>query len=61
MEDFNHFVDMPTSESSVRYMYAESDQYLDAPSSGSQSSGNSPVSLDDAHLSFWKTNHGLAV
>ncbi|KAK1780765.1 hypothetical protein QBC45DRAFT_94593 [Copromyces sp. CBS 386.78] len=45
MEDFNHFVDMPTSESSIRCMHAESDQYLDAHSSGSQSSGNSPCDM----------------
>ncbi|KAK3392039.1 hypothetical protein B0T20DRAFT_456415 [Sordaria brevicollis] len=45
MADFSHFVDMPTSESSVRYMYTGSDQYLDAHSSGSQSSGNSPYDM----------------
>ena len=57
MEDFNHFVDMPTSESSVRYMYAESEHFLDAHSSGSQTSGNSPVSLDNTHVFFRKANH----
>ncbi|EAA31935.2 hypothetical protein GE21DRAFT_8204 [Neurospora crassa] len=45
MEDFNHLVDMPTSESSFRYMYAESDRYLDVHSSGSQSSVSSPYDV----------------
>ncbi|KAK3500129.1 uncharacterized protein B0T23DRAFT_307828 [Neurospora hispaniola] len=61
MEDFNHLVDMPTSESSFRYMYAESDQYLDVHSSGSQSSDSSPydvASLMDPNI-YAGTYQGL--